>query len=272
MYSEGEALRTSERLSSPCRSSQAVCSSASVDAHSLLTDERIETTENRGWPGALDSATGLQVVSSLDALPPRTWGDCSHEGDTPHLKLQPSLPRSAPSEEEIDAHQDHSPREIQTYPSLHPADLPSQLSSLLFSDMTPVTQAKPKEEEYIGKADQRPQELEIWDSAVEEHHMRRNAEAAAAGFDLERASTAPPATEALAPSLSATLQKQIPFLLSELPALDLDLEQLARFVCCLAGLPSTNSAASPFQELAALFGACVEAAMRSSQAELLKSI
>ncbi|KAL8454717.1 hypothetical protein Emed_000089 [Eimeria media] len=101
-------------------------------------------------------------------------------------------------------------------------------------------------------------EVEPWPAAAaaEKQSMQRCPDAAAAGFDAASLSPAPQLEDSIGSAFAEALKQQIPFLVSELPELKLSVEQLARFVCCLAGQQPTSGGAAPLRELAALFLAC----------------
>lgn len=110
---------------------------------------------------------------------------------------------------------------------------------------------------YLRAAERRTRDVEAWVAAVKAHHQQRNAEAASAGFDAEAIMADRQPYESMDPSFAAALREHIPFFLFELPDLSLTVQQLASFVCCLAGAAYSQNASNILSELLKLFCICI---------------
>lgn len=100
------------------------------------------------------------------------------------------------------------------------------------------------------------QEVEAWVNAVKVHHTATASCAKAAGLESTSLDLIAHIECPLCPQLNCALHRQFLFCISELPALSLSVENLAKVVCWLAGVPSTQSVTSPLPELLALFSFC----------------
>lgn len=102
------------------------------------------------------------------------------------------------------------------------------------------------------------QEIEPWVTAIKAHYTRLSEHAEAVSPKQNIEGTLWHAREQHHLQLILALQEQLPFCLSELPALPLSVTQLASLVCWLCGASSMGKINSPLPDLFALFSILLE--------------
>ncbi|CDJ36461.1 uncharacterized protein EMH_0057130 [Eimeria mitis] len=115
-------------------------------------------------------------------------------------------------------------------------------------------------------------DVEAWVTSVKAHHAGLAATAKAAGLDSTSSDVFAHIQRPLGLQINCALQKQFSFCISELPMLPLSIEELARLICWLGGVPSTQSINSPLPELLALFTLCFEEVPTASDTGINKQL
>lgn len=102
------------------------------------------------------------------------------------------------------------------------------------------------------------QEIESWVNAIKAHYRRLSQYAEAVSLKQNIEGTLWHARKQHHLQLVLAVQEQLPFCLSELPALPLSVTQLASLVCWLCGASSMGKINSPLPDLFALFSILLE--------------